>query len=269
MHFFLDGVPLKDPDGRWRVMMGTLITTPVTVRSSTLTVPGVSGVNRARLSPIEAPQMPIEIEVRGHNKDDMLANWSAISGLLKRAKELTRVPENVSQSTPVELVSIAEPEYNIIKHTLTSKALLRLNKAYWFGEESTFTHVGPSGTHTVTTLDGSTGVITELQIRIKGPANNPRVQYGDHWVQVSINLSGSEFLVIDCATFTARAGSSADWDGGGTPVVLETSGGPYALPIEPEMASTNPRDTVVRLALDAGGTSGATEFHVRGRPTYL
>lgn len=268
MYFFLDGVPLKDPDGRWNVMVGTVITPSITKRTSAITIPGVTGMHASTRPPLEAPQLPIEIRVKGHSKDDMIANWTAIMGLFSRAKKLTRVPSQTPQHTAVELVSVAEPEYNVIQHTLTAKALVRLNDAYWLGEEATWQHTGVAGTHVITTLDNATAPNTRLQIRIKGPATNPKVIAGDTWCSVQETLTGGDFLVIDCALFTARKGA-ADWDSGGTSVVLETSGGAYALFAEPEMQSTDPRQTRTRLTLAATDTTSATQLHVRGRPAYL
>ena len=266
MQFFVDGVPLKDPNRRWNVMVGTAVTSPITKRNASVTVPGVSGVRRSIVAPFEAPQVPIELRIYGINRDDMQANWSALMGVLDRGEKLVRVTDNISQSADMELVSVAEPDYNVVQSTLTARALVRLNSVFWKSDLSVFT--GAVCMNTVTTLDVSTAPITDLEFRIKGPITDPTIFSGSTWVKVSETLSGSDYLVISCADFTARKGA-ADWDSGGTSVVLETSGGPYALVAEPDMQSTDPRETEIVVTLAGSGTSGATEFYVRGRTTWI
>lgn len=258
--YLVDGVPLDDPDGRWSLLEGTVFSTGSSRSVSNIAVPGMDGALPGRSSAASMP-LVLKMDALGHTADGLARNLSAISSLLSASSmTVTRVLGGVESTASAQGESVSVPEYFPSALLARFTATLRLPVAVWRGRVADF-----AGDGQVTTLDGSTAPIDDALLLIDGPATDPVISCGDAWAKLTLTLGSGDAALIDCKTWTVRAGSGVTFAGGGDVKtgVLTTSGGPYLLRLVPRMVATDPAVTAVTVACSDGDLS------VRAAPAWL
>lgn len=255
MKFYVDGIPLQE--NRWKVTANTIINPALSLRTSSLSIPGRAGVLPSINPVADAPTFAMELMIKGYNRDDLIANITAVTNLLVQGRVLTRVPDQQAQDAVYEFVSAAEPEYLNVSRKAKVKYVLRFNEVYWRGQASTWTVTPTSGTpYRVDALDGMTGIVTDELIKITGPINNPKLACGDAFVQVADNVGAGNTLEIDCRAFTAKKGATD------LTSKMTVYPGPAVLPLVPKIASSDPRETAVTVTLSGTALTSSTRLSI-------
>lgn len=274
--YAVDGVPLDDARGRWRLLKGTTVGLGASVRAVSMTIPGVDGTSSPGVETRDEAALALKLAVRGDSYEEMVANYAGLSMLLAPTSpvEVTRRVGSLEWSQSARGRTIDQPTFSAARKEHTVTATLRLPSVFWRGPVDDWSVSGPSSgaSHEVTTLTGSSGPVDDALILIGGPANQPRVTCGSSWFELGLSLTASQSALVDCATWKVRAGSGVTFSGGGSDRsgTLITSGGPYLLRLVPTVQNFDPTDTAVMVALSAGsGMTSGTKLSIRARPSHL
>lgn len=126
----------------------------------------------------------------------------------------------------------------------------------------TQTKVANGASSTYSILAGATAPMEDLIVTIRGPWNNPRIEFDDgSWVQYNDVLTAGEGIVIDSGTWTLSG------EGGLVPSLskLVYSGtSSHWIAIPPVDETTGPRITFV-----GAGRTSSSQVEVTGRRKYL
>lgn len=271
--YAVDGADLHDPLARWDVLASSMVAPGVTVNAVDLTIPGVAGSLPWPGAPQTAPQMTIDLLVRGASQDEMQANYGALAALLYAGTTLTRTVGTTVTSVGMELQTIATPVFSQSLNVYTTTAVLKLPTVYWRADSQDWTVSNPtSGTsYEVITLAGTTAPVVDALLLVTGPAPSPKITCGSSWCQLNLTVASGNKALVDCNAWTVRYGTGVTFAGGGTLQSgrLLTSGGPYVLPLRPGMRDTDPADTRVQVSMTSTGMSSATKLQIRAKPAYL
>ena len=116
------------------------------------------------------------------------------------------------------------------------------------------------------TLAGSSAPIYDARILITGPISNPKVTdvASGAWAKLTADIAAGDAMLLDCKNWLAyRGDSTLDAGDVGATGLLSTSGGPYMLPLTPQITATDPAVRRVRLSVTGTGFTSATGLSVR------
>ena len=267
MRFFVDDVPLLDASKRWDVLSTSTIAGALSARTPNITIPGMYGVPDLPMSPLEAPQITLAMRFFGADQDEMMANYDAVTALIRRGRVLRRLAATVDQNTAMQFISSSEPTYLQVANQVHATYIVRLNGVFWRGPLITWNSAVAAFPMRIMQFNNMTGIVFDAQVMVKGtsPAAKPLISCGDSWMKLDVDLTDTEYAMIDTATFKAHVSTSLNWDRSGTgeSTSLETSGDPYALMLEPTMLNGDPRQTATTITV-----TGASDVWVRGKAAY-
>lgn len=278
--YAIDGAPLDHPAGLWSIEAATSAGQPINPRAVNQVVPGFDGIMPVAYESLEAPPQVIALSVGGDGSGGetdlgLQQNLNALGALFRNATLLTKTVDGVSRTATVQLGSLSAPEY-APDATAKVTATLRLVKSYWRGPSGDYSRLHPplGGVNRVTTLDGSSGPVDDALILITGPIANPRVTdlASGEWVQANFTVAAGEKLLINCATWQARRGTTVTYAGGGSIVsqTLSASKGRAALlRLTPAMTAGDPLDTRVTVSLTGTGDNADTTLGIRAQPAFF
>lgn len=269
--YAIDGVPLDDPNSRWRLLKTTTVGPGLSVRAVDVAIPGMDGNLPAGLEALDAPSQLFRMGVYGRDTAELMLNYGALLPLFTSGVTVTKTVGGVDRSIAAAGKSTTTPEYFPAGPRLQFTAEMRLPGVFWRGQSATWTVVAPASgtTYPVTTLDGSTAPVDDALVLIDGPVVNPKLTCGTGWFRLGLTLAAGESALVDCRAWTVRAGSGVTFAGGGTVKtgVLSTSGGPYLLRLRPAMVGTDPTVTQVSVALSFD--AGTPSLSVQASPAFL
>lgn len=267
MKFYVDGVPLQESRGRWAVLHTANVAPPLSARVPSVTIPGIEGSpDLSEFNKLDAPQLTISMKILGSSKDDLMANYTAIAGLFRNGKKISRETETGKYSTSMEFVSSTRPDYNNVATQINVDMVVRLPNVFWRTDFYEWDSPTMPNDEEVSIFNNMSAPVLDAQLMFYGSGANPYFECGDNWGRVNVSLTSSEKLLVNTHDFTAFKGSGVTWSGGGTEVSqhIEYSGGPYLFPMEPSILGSNPRVTEVRIK-----ATGADHMAVRARRAEL
>lgn len=267
----IDGVPLSDPQWRWRLHRETQRRAPVTMRAVDVVIPGVDGSMPIYGEPIEQAVLGLEINVYG-SPAEVEDRCNFLRGLLAKNHAPLVVTRRDGRTAEAKLAALSDPvmtpAYARISATLT------IPSGVWRGEEETWAASALSGTSKVSTLAGGTRAVTDALVLIQGPASDLALTDKATGARLRYTkaVPDGQQLLIDTGQWRATVGPSVGWS--------STGGGATK-----DLANTGPRSdvhlwTLTPIATPAGTTqtsitvsaTGITEssgLQIRARSAHL
>lgn len=168
--YYLDGVPLDDPAGRWFVTSETTLPTLGAPRNVSTAVPWRSGVLPQAPLTVDPLQVTVKVVVQdsGRGREGLDTNYWALMRLVRRVGSLItmqhRPPGGTAKQTLVRLSNSVEPVFyyaeNMIEVTLVFEGV----EGVWWDERETTV-----GLNNLSTLMGSAMPITRCLIDVETP----------------------------------------------------------------------------------------------------
>lgn len=239
--YFLLGVPLDDPAGRWRLDGETGRRALPAVRTTAATIPGRHGETYTPGDAIEPSTLALSLTVSDFNEDGQPAgpaqterNLETLTGLLYYSTSvpllITHRIGNQDRANYGRIDAAVQPA--ALNGRLTRyrfPIVLRFPDPFWFDQTSPDMSTRPqdprTGTVTVQHLTGGSAPVTDSIIRIHTNGVSGRYTITDAINNTGLIWEGSPttaspYLFLDTATLTARLTSSATawWGGGGQSV---------------------------------------------------
>ncbi|MGO3179495.1 MAG: hypothetical protein ACTIJR_08015 [Brevibacterium linens] len=274
--YTIDGVPLSDPLGRWRVHRNSQRRTPVAFRSVDVNVPGMDGNIPIYGEQIEATALALELNVYG-TPAQIEERSQFLRALIGRTTGPLMVGKRGGPTAEAKPVSISDPV--MTDHYARLAVTLSIPSGVWRGPAETWTHPDPTSTDAqdVDTLGGSSRPITDVLILITGPATTPTVTdvATGSTVRHTGQVPAGQKLLIDTLHWRAALGSSVSW---GSTEANASNGisatGPRSdttlLPLSPRPALTEAGEitTAPAVTFSASGTSSETALQIRARTAH-
>lgn len=261
---------------RWRIRRASLWRPPVTVRRSTVVIPGQHGVTGAGLPVFDEPTVSLTLMPTAvMDQDELEGAANELTAILSAPDlTLTRTSGDLVTTARAALVSINPGRFLAAQHARFTVALA-IPGVFLHGPTTT-TDLGTVSHSDMVEVPGlgvGTAPVTDATLRVRGPATMVRVydEATGTGIEWSGSLSSSQYLYLHPDTLTARRSTSTSaWTSGGTNV---TSGVDYppagVLQAWPVMAEADPADRHVRLRVEGSGFGSSTSLAVRAAPAYL
>lgn len=274
--YSIDSVDLAVP---WMLTKGTLYRPPVEVRRAEVVVPGSHGVTPVGRPTFGPPTVTFSHFIKGTDPSDLETHVQALVGFLAVPGDrlINRVTGSYSGVAVGRLVSLSEPEYTPRIWTVAIVSQFQLPGVFFRSaavDSAAMVFPGvPATPFTVDSLAGCTGPIDDSVVRVTGPATSVSVYDDETGTGVTWTgaLTGSQYLFINCATWSARVSSTAtDWDSGGAGASggLDAPGvGMLSLSSTPN--GVDPTDRRVMIRASGTGLSAASRVTVHARKAYL
>lgn len=274
--YTIDGVPLSDPQYRWRVHRKTQRRTPVAMRSVDVTVPGIDGSLPIYGENVEATALGLELNVYG-TPAQVEDRTNFLRGLLGKTYGplvVGRRSHGRDLETHAKLASLSDPV--AVDRYARISATLNIPSGLWRGPMVPWNHPTPlhDNLHVVHTLEGSTRPVMDAKLLIYGPAVSPTIRDGATGSALTYTgtVAAGQQLLIDCVEWRATVGADVTWDSEGanaTSGLLNT--GPMStttlLPLTPTATPAGVTETRLSLTLTGGTTR--TALQVRARAAHL
>lgn len=269
----IDGVPLSDPQYRWRLHRETMRRTPVAIRAVDAHIPGIDGSLPIWGEDVEATALHLELNVYG-TPAQVEERCGFLRGLLGKTHAPLIVGRRGGLTTEAKPASISDPV--MTDRYARISAVLTIPSGVWRGPETTWTHTVPlaSAPQVIDTLEGGTRPITDQLLLVTGPATQPTAT--DVATGSTLRWAGAvpagQRLLIDCAAWRATVGAGVSWGSTGTNATTSlVATGPrsahHLLPLTP--VATPAGVTETRIAFTHSGGTSATGLQVRARTTHI
>ena len=288
--YTIDGVPLSDPQLRWRLHRETMRRTPVAIRSLDVQVPGLDGSLPIYGEDVEATALHLELNVYGTpaQVEERCGFLRALLGKTYAPLRVVRRDGLVAEAKPASIGDpVMTPAYARMSVVLT------IPSGVWRGPEVTWTHPAPQSDASVVVADlaGGSRAITDAQFLITGPANTPSIE--DVATGATLRYTGSvpvgQRLLIHAGEWRAGLGSGS-WGSQASNATRDLANtGPssasHLMTLTPVMsgqswASREPGVPIVpasgdglsfapRLIFRASGTTSNTRMQVRAHTSHL
>jgi hypothetical protein len=275
--YTLDGIPMQDAGGRWWLDVNTGVRAMPAARIGAYSAPGQDGERTNLNSTLEQGKLGLSFVVKGADHAAMMANYELLTGILsQRGRLLPLVHDYGNGQTRVAMIQLSatsDPDM-INASTLRFKVIASIPDGVWRDAALAADFSAPltttTTTQTVTPLAGTTGPIDDALIRIKGAISTATVTDPVTGDQISFNaaLLATEYVIIDCANWTARKVTSNTWTGG-TNVdssFSSTRGSGPALALYPEY-STGAARVQIKVVSTNPATSPTCE--VRAKRSFI
>lgn len=277
MHTYtLDAIALDDPDMRWLLDKETGIRIRGSFRDSGAQLPGRDG-DLAGLSPdIEAGTLPITLDILGTSHAQMMRSIAFWQGVFSQRGRLLPLIHELGDGTSI--IAMVQAKGSIEPQQITDSecrlpALFTVPGVFWRSlatSDSTANITATQVTTVLVGLAGSSGSINDALIRVKGALSGLVVTdpvSGDS-LTVTTALAAGEYLVIDCANWTAKKVTSDTWTGGTdvSQYVVSNRGSGSMFTLNPDFITG-----VGRIRLTAKGTNPASSpvVTVQAKSSYL
>lgn len=274
--YSLDGLPLDDVAGRWFLEKGTGVRVVPARAASGAQLPGRDGSLPSLGSMFEPGKVSLSLYVGGADHSEMMLAWEVLAGVISQRHRLLPLVHDygggVQRVAMVEVLASSEPSLITGKDALV-KVVCSVPGVFWRGPASADSSVPVAAgqvTHVLPGLAGSNAPISDALLRVKGSLAGAVLTdpvSGDR-LTITAALAAGEYLVIDCAAWTARKVTSDTWTGG-TDLLGSVSSNRGVGP----MFTLNPDFTtgVGRVRLSVKGTNPASSptVTVRAKSSFL
>lgn len=206
---------------RWGLQSVSMWRPPVTVRRTSLAVPGRHGAISAGLPVFEEPTVSLTMWLHGSTQDDIEDAALELVGLLTApGLTLSRTSGNLVTSAPASLVSVTPDEFTTAAEA-TFEVVLAIPSALLRADVVDSTLTAPGA---VPGLTGSTGPVGDAVLRVKDPDD---FELTDVVSGTGISWSGTLpgwLLFIDTATLRAWLSQDPNaWAGGASGTEVRTN----------------------------------------------
>lgn len=267
----IDGVPLSDPRGGWRLHRETQRRTPVTLRAVDASIPGVDGSLPIYGEDLEPTALGLEVNVYG-SPARVEERCNFLRGLLGKTHGPLLVSRRDGRTAEAKPAAISDPVmspgYARISATLT------IPSGVWRGPVIGWEADTLVGEHNVSSLEGGTRPVTDPLLLVTGPAQNlalTDVASGAE-LRYTGTIPAGQKLLVDVAAWRATLGEAVDWDSSGSDATNSIDGtGPrssvHLWSLTPQ--ATPAGTTWTRVSVSATGTTNASGLQLRARTSHL
>lgn len=274
--YSLDGLLLDDAAGRWFLEKETGVRIMPARTSSGAQFPGRDGVPASLGSNFDPGAVSLSLYVGGDDHAEMMAAWEFLAGVLGQRHRLMPLVHDYGngqrRQALVEILASSEPSLVSHQDALVEVAC-QVPGVFWRSLASTDTTVpvtATSATSVLGFLAGSTGPINDSIIRVRGGSTGLVITdpvSGDS-LTVTAPLASTEYLVIDCAKWTARKVTTDTWSGGTdmSQYVVSNRGMGPMFTLNPDFSTGAGR---IRLTVRGTNPSGSPAVTVRAKSSYL
>lgn len=274
--YTLDGVPLDDPQGRWRLNAKTGVRIFPGRTASGLDMPGKDGTTPSLRASFAPGMLKLGLSIRQPKHQDMMLGLEMLYGVLGQRHRLLSLVhdygEGQRRQADIEILPSIDPEYLLCDFSRID-VVAQVPGVFWRSIATTDTTVpvtATSATSVLGFLAGSTGPINDSLIRVRGGVTGLVITdpvSGDS-LTVTAPLTTSEYLVIDCAKWTARKVTTDTWSGGTdmSQYVVSNRGMGPMFTLNPDFSTGAGR---IRLTVRGTNPSGSPAVTVRAKSSYL
>lgn len=267
----VDGVPLSDPQGRWRLHRETQRRTPVTMRAVEATVPGLDGALPIYGEAVEPTALGLELSVYG-TEEQIEERCAFLRGLLGKTHAPLLVSRRDGLTAEAKPAAITDPvmtaRYARISATLTIPA------GVWRGPVIGWEADTLVGTHNIAPLEGGSRPVTDPLVLITGPARNLALTDDETGavLRYTGDVPAGEQLLVDVGAWRATLGADVAWDSTGHDATALVDGtGPRS---STHLWTLTPRSTPAgttwtSVTVSATNTTAASRLRLRTRTSHL
>lgn len=267
----IDGVPLSDRRGRWRLHRETQRRAPVTMRAVDVTVPGVDGSLPIYGEAVEAAVLGLELNVYG-TPAEVEARCAFLRGLLGKTHAPLLVRRRDGAVAEAKPATISDPV--MAAHYARISATLTIPAGVWRGPVTGWEADALVGTHNIASLEGGSRPVTDALVLITGPARN--LTLTDDATGAVLRFTGDvpagEQLLVDVGAWRATLGADVTWDSPGHDATALVDGtGPrsstHLWTLTP--CATPAGTTWTSVTVSATNTTAASGLRLRTRTAHL
>nr|DAL20812.1 MAG TPA_asm: tail protein [Caudoviricetes sp.] len=278
LEYTIEGFNLHQPELGFQLLEGSSYAAEIAPRRVNLEVPGVHGEIPQWNDPLSSTNMTFNVRIRDQNPLGLRQKWQYLRSLMRTGGNnpvtVRRLEEDQVTSTQMQLLSMSEPDFYCAAGMITTTIMLHNPSGRWQSINASEQQLAIPGTDQVVTVAAaSSGPITDALVRVRGPVSSVVVRdntndTGFQW-QLSPVISASQYLLVDCATYTAWRNTTDDWEQRGSDVSsgLRTIGnGMLSLVSVPSFVVGNNSNSVT---VSAAGTTSNTELTILARQTHI
>ena len=237
--YYIGGVPLDDPAGRWFVTSETLLPAVSAPRAPSVTVPYRSGVLPLPTRTVDPFQVTVKVVVQGASRAVLDRNWHALMARVGRVGAPVmmqhRPPGATGRQALVRLSGSVEPTFYYHENMIEASLVFEGVEGVWRDEQP-----ATMAASDLSALSGSPLPVTGALIDVTSPTGVITVRDTASGGTVSWNgtvQAGYSHLVIDTSAYTATftntdfGTTGKDWSG-------SLSIPPYGWAITPDSSGT-------------------------------
>ena len=274
--YFLDGLPLDDPNGRWLLEGTTGIRIIPSRRSTSVELPGRDGVGPSLRSQFTPGSVQISLLVEGADHGDLMNSLELLAGVIGQRQRLLPLVHDYGngqkRQAMVEVLTDVNPELVTHQDSLV-KVICSVPGAFWRDiglSDSVLTLTASNSPVVASGLAESTAPISDALIRIQGGFSSAYVEDAVTGDRVTINTAvpSSEYVVIDTAAWTAKKVTSDTWTGGTNLItsVVSNRGSGSMVTFEPDFTTGA---GLIRARVVGTGITGSPKVIIRAKRSFL
>lgn len=278
LEYTLEGFNLHQPELGFRLLEGTEFASNIAPRRVNIVLPGVHGEIPAWNDPLSTTTLLLHVRIQGENAEDLRTKWNYLRSLTRVGSNnpvtIRRVTQGQTLVASVQLESMSTPDFHCAVNMVTTTMTFHNPRGRWEDVNASEQALAVPGTdQNVVFAAQSSAPVDNALVRVRGPITSITVRdntsdTGFHW-QGPPNISSSQYLLVDCAMFTAWRNTDEEWDTRDEDVSSElvtTGNGMLSLvPIPAFIIGSSTNSTTIT----ASGTTGDTVLTIRGRRTYI
>lgn len=210
--YYLNGVPLDDPAGRWFVTSETLLPTLGSPRNISTVVPLRSGVMPLAPVAVEPFQVTVKMVVQdsGQGRGGLDRNWWALIRSVRQLGRLLKMqhrpPGGTAKEALVRLSSSVEPSFHYFENMIETTLVFEGVEGFWRDEYESEADLKNLGL-----MAGSALPINDAVIDIETPSRIMKIT--DVASGLSLSWTGvippdTYHMVINCYDYTVHLGST-------------------------------------------------------------
>lgn len=278
LDYTLEGFNLHQPDVGFRLLEGSEFATDVAPRHVDISIPNAHG-QVPRWNDLLSPStLILRVRIEGEDAHDLESKWNHLRTLCRIANNnpvtVRRVVDSDIRSAYMQLQSMTRPDFYCAVHMVTTTMTFLNPSGRWQDVDEIDQELTLDGAaQNVTIASESTAPNTNSKARLAGPVSSVTVRdntsdTGFTW-QGSTPIPVGEYLLVDCATFTAWRKPNDAWENSGTDVsaglTFEGDGILALVPI-PSFVLGNSTSSI---SVETTGTDSNSDIVIRGRRTYI
>lgn len=278
LEYTIEGFNLHQPELGFQLLEGSSYASEIAPRRVNLQVPGVHGEIPQWNDPLSSTTVVFNVRVRDGEPEQLRQKWQYLRSLMRTGSNnpvvVRRLEADQTLSAQMQLLSMSEPDFYCAAGMVTTTIMLHNPSGMWQSITTTEQQLATPGTDQfLSVAAASSGPITNALFRVRGPISNITVRdntndTGFQW-QLSPVISASQYLLVDCGSYTAWRNTTDSWEERSADVSsgLRTTGnGMLNLVSMPSFVIGNNSSSVT---VTTAGTSGNTQLHVLARQTHI
>lgn len=277
--YTIEGFDLHQPSLGVKLLQQTQFASNVSPRRVNIVIPGVHGEIPAWNDPLSSSTIIFRVRIEDRDPAQLEQKWNYLRSLCRVGSNspvtLRRESENGFTSTFAQLESMDRPDFHCAAGMVTTTMSFHCPSGRWQDINATEQQLSIPGTdQTVVFASESSGPVTDAMVRVQGPLGTLEVRdntnnTGFEWTAPGSGIPAGEYLLVNCADFTAWHKLDDAWENGGTNVgsTLQSTGNGM-LALVPDVGFTLGSNSS-SVTVTAGGTTASSQMHILGRRTYI